>query len=94
MPISITVKHRDGGQVKTQIWPSTEIAFERNFKLPWIKAFADGEPFQEYLYFAAHHALFEDGKTGLTFDEWARTIAEIDLEADTANPGDTAAPPG
>lgn len=94
MPISITVKHRDGGEAKTQIWPSTEIAFERHFQKPWISAFSTGEPFQEYIYFAAHHAAKEAGKTGLDFDAWIATVAEINLEADTPNPSDPAAQPG
>lgn len=94
MPISITVKHRDGGEVKTEIWPSTEIAFERHFRMPWIKAFSNSEPFQEYIYFAAHHAAHEAGKTGLEFEDWMKTVATIDLEADPANPSDTEAPPG
>jgi hypothetical protein len=94
MPLSIIVTHRDGSSQTGKIWPSTEIAFERHYKMSWIEAFSKDSPFQEYIYFAAHHALHEDGHTDLEFDAWTRTIASIELEADPANPTDPARPPG
>lgn len=94
MPLSIIVKHRDGSGQTGKIWPSTEIAFERHFRMSWLEAFSKDSPFQEYIYFAAHHAIHEDGKTALDFEDWMKTVESIELEADPANPTDPGPRPG
>lgn len=92
--IRITVQHRDGTETKAEVWSSTEVAFERKFGIAWAEGFAKEYPFQEYIYFTAYHAIHEAGKTGLPFDEWLKTIGDVTLEADDANPTEPAAQPG
>ena len=94
MTITVTVKHRDGSSVQATIWASTEVKFERHFQTSWSEAFTEEHPRQEYLYFAAFDALSEAGKTGLTFDEWLKTIGEVSVEALDSHPTDPEASPG
>lgn len=92
--IRVSVKHRDGTETKGEVWSSTEVAFERKFGLAWAEGFAKEYPFQEYVYFTAYHAIHEAGKTGLSFDDWLKTVGTVDIEADDPNPSDPAASPG
>ncbi|CAB5219014.1 hypothetical protein UFOVP227_20 [uncultured Caudovirales phage] len=84
--ILVTVKHRDGSEAKAQVWASTEIAFERKFKLAWSEAFSTEHTFQEYVYFTAWYALTEEGKCSLDFDSWVKTIETVGVEAPDENP--------
>lgn len=92
--IRITVAHRDGTESKAEVWASTEVAFERKFGIAWMEGFSKEYPFQEYIYFAAYHAIHEAGRTGLTFEEWVKTVAEVKLEAEDENPPKPAPQPG
>lgn len=77
MAIHLTVEHRDGGQTKTTVWPATEVAFEQHFQKPWSACWSEDPPRESYLYFAAWHSIHDDGKTGLDFSAWMRTIATV-----------------
>ena len=84
------VKHKDGTETKAQIWASTEVAFERKFQIPWSEAFSKPFPYQEYMYYAAYHAIVEEGRTGLDFDAWMKTVHSVGVEADEENPSNPA----
>lgn len=92
--IRVLVKHRDGTETKGEVWASTEVAFERKFGIAWAEGFAKEHPFQEYIYFTAYHAIHEAGRTGLTFDDWMKTVAIVDIEADDPNPSGQVGQPG
>lgn len=92
--IRVIVKHRDGTETKGEVWASTEVAFERKFGLAWAEGFAKEHPYQEYVYFTAFHAIQEAGRTGLSFDDWLKTISNVDIEADDPNPPSQAPQPG
>lgn len=94
MAINVTVKHRDGTRTDTTVWASTEVAFEAHFGKSWGEAFTETHPSQTYLYFAAWHSVQEAGKTGLTFEEWLKTIDAVELAGEANSPFDPAPPPG
>lgn len=94
MAIEVTVKHRDGTTTDAKVWASTEVAFESQFGKAWGEAFSEDHPKQTYLYFAAYHAIQEAGRTGLTFEDWIKTVDAITLAGVESAPLDQAPPPG
>lgn len=93
MALHLTVEHRDGGTTKTAVFPITEIAFEERFHpLTWSEAWSLEYPRETWLYFVAWHSIHDEGKTSLTFEEWARTVATVRVELD-ATKKDTESPP-
>jgi hypothetical protein len=94
MALHITVKHKDGSEIRTRISAATEVAFERNFKKSWTSAFSEAEPFNEYIYYAAWHSQTVDKKTPFHFEDWLLTFDSYSVEADDANPTSPAALPG
>ena len=77
--ISLTVKHKDGTEGTFPVWPSTEVAFERHYKIPYRKAFQDDFP-QEQAYFLAWLAERDSGNEIKPFDEWIKNLADIAVE--------------
>lgn len=96
MALKLTVKHKDGSESRAVITPSTEVAFEEHFGKAWTEAFSEAFPKNQYLYYAAWHSLHDEGKTGLEFKEWLRTMDSFDVEApeESPNPLDQALPAG
>ena len=94
MPIDVTVQHKDGQAVTATVWPSTEVEFEDHFGVVWSEAFGREHVPQKYLYFVAYHAQKDAGKTGHDFTEWLRTVAQVSIAGDTADPTDPEAPTG
>ncbi len=89
MAIQVTVKQRDGGHQTFTVWPATEVEFERKFAISWTKAFTGDETFNEHLYAIA----FLASETSKSFDEWIKTIAEVNVAgADDEDPTDPARP--
>lgn len=89
MPISVTVKHRDGSTTNAEVWASTEVAFEEKFGVAWSEAFSMAYPRQTYIYFSAYHASVEAGKTALSFENWMKTVGTVELEGDEEDPKDS-----
>lgn len=95
MALKLTVKHRDGSESRTTIYPATEVAFEEHFGKSWTEAFSEAHPFQGYLHFCAWHSLHDDGKTGLDFKAWLKTLATLEVESpEETAPLDQEAPRG
>lgn len=84
--ITVTVKHKDGSEVKGQVGPATEVALERKFQIAWSAAFAQEHTPQEYVYFTAWSALSLDGKCSLDFDSWLKTVDSVGVDAEVENP--------
>lgn len=95
MALSITVKHKDGSESRTTIYPATEVAFEEHFGKAWTEAFSEQYPFQGYLHYCAWHSLYDDGKTALEFKPWLKTMASLEVESpEETAPLDQEAPRG
>lgn len=72
-----SLKLLDGSETTVRILPFDMICFERESKKPF--ASKDGEMYIESVLKLAWLATVREGKTTLTFDEWARNIAEIEM---------------
>jgi len=83
--ITLTVKHRDGSEGSFQIWPETEVAFERHFKTVYRNAFQGDFP-QEHVYYLAWLAERDNGIIVKPFDDWMKNLANIDVEVENENP--------
>ena len=77
--ISLTVKHKDGTEGTFPVWPATEVAFERHYKIPYRKAFQEDFT-QEQYYLLAWLAERDSGKEIKPFDEWIKTLSDIEWE--------------
>lgn len=86
MALNLTVKHKDGAEIKTKISAATEVAFEEHFGKSWTEAFTEEHPRNTYLYFAAWHSIHDEGKTELLFDKWIRTLESFEVDAVPPNP--------
>jgi hypothetical protein len=94
MSLSITVKHKDGAEVRTRITAATEVAFEAHFSKSWSEAFTEEHPRNTYIYFVTWHSIHDDGRTPLTFEQWLRTLESYEVEAEPLDPSPPVAPPG
>lgn len=96
MALKLTVKHKDGSEARAVITAATEVAFEEHFGKSWSEAFSEEHPKNSYLYFAAWHSIYDDGRTALDFKAWLRTMESFDVDPveAAAGPLDPAQPPG
>ena len=95
MSLKLTVKHKDGSESRTTITASTEVAFEEHFGKAWGEAFSEPHPRSAYLYFAAWHSIYDDGRTPLDFKPWLRTMESFEVHVpEETDPLDQAARPG
>lgn len=92
MALNLTVKHKDGSEIKTEVSASTEVAFEEHFGISWLEAFSEKLPRNTYIYFAAWHSIHDEGKTALDFKTWLKTFDSYEIEDATANPTEQTAP--
>jgi hypothetical protein len=95
MSLKLTVAHKDGSESRTTITASTEVAFEEHFGKAWGEAFSEPHPRSAYLYFAAWHSIYDDGRTALEFKAWLRTMESFEVEMpEEAHPLDQEAQAG
>lgn len=94
MAVFVTVTHNDGSETSAKVTASTEVAFERHFKLSWLEAFSSTYPFKEYVFFAAWSSAQKAGKTNLDLDTFIDTIDDVALDSDAVPPTDPEALPG
>ena len=74
--LDMTVHYVDGREQKVVARPVTQVAFERRYSMGFASAFSSMESVQlEWVYFLAWHA----ARTGIEFDPWLESVAEIDL---------------
>jgi hypothetical protein len=67
----------DNSVTTVTILPFDMICFERESKKPF--ASKDGEVYVESMFKLAYLATVREGKTTLTFDEWLRNVADVDM---------------
>lgn len=79
--ITLTVKHRDGSEGSVEVWPETEVAFERHFKTVYRLAF-QGDFTQEQVYFLAWLAEKDNGIVVKPFDEWMKNLADVQVTSE------------
>lgn len=97
MKMTITVEMASGESIDVDVQPVTQVAFEREFKIP-LASLGD-DPRMEYSYWLAWHASQRGRPNAPTFDAWLETVdglssgAESDAE-DDADPLAATAPSG
>lgn len=92
LDLKLAVIYNDGRKVDVQVRPIDSVKFEEKYDIAITEAFQrDAQPKVTYLYFLAHSAT----DTTLSFEEWLRSISEIEVgSVDDAAPFDQAKPTG
>jgi hypothetical protein len=82
LKIILTVERRDGERQDLQVFPPAIIAFERYAKMGISTAFSSTDTKMEHLYYLAWLAERDNGNVVKPFDEWAKTVADVEISND------------
>lgn len=80
--MSVSVETTAGAK-SYPVTPRVQVEFEREFKLPMIKAFTD-EPTLEHLYWLGWRSVKAAGEQVQAFEEWLDTIEAVTPEGTDA----------
>lgn len=92
MKMTITVEMASGETLEVEVHPVTQVAFEREFKMP-LASLGD-DPRLEYSYWLAWHASQRGRPNALKFDDWLETVDGLSAGADDPDIEDDADPLG
>lgn len=93
MKMELNVEMASGETVTVNVPPLTQVAFEREFKMP-LASLGD-DPRLEYTYWMAWHAMTAGRPNKPTFDAWLETVAGlVGGDEEEADPLDQTAPSG
>lgn len=92
--IKVTARHVDGTAVDAVVLPVHRIAFERQFKVPFMSL--RDEPFDERLMWLGWFTTTRGRQGAPAFDAWLETLEAVDIEVAEvdANPLDETASSG
>lgn len=76
--MSVSVE-TSNGTASYAVTPRVQVEFERQFKLPLIKAFTD-DPSLEHLYWLGWRSVKAAGEQVPAFDEWLDTVEAVTPE--------------
>lgn len=82
LKIVLIIERRDGEKTELPVYPPAIIAFERYAKMGISTAFSTNDTKMEHLYYLAWLAERDGGNVVKPFDEWTKTVADVEISND------------